>query len=386
MRAFLFPGQGSQEIGMAADLFGSDAAFRQLAAHASQCAGADLERLCSRGPERELVKTEFLQPLLVAVSLGYCRQLTERGIEPDVVLGHSLGEISALAAAGVLSNEDAVSVAAQRGKFMAAAARVGGGMLAVITSEREKVLSLLADQKMLTSFPNPNLNPNPNPSQPSSPAGRETPPPGAEGLCPPAAEVLAGEAARAPASRGRVFLANDNAPNQLVFAGLNDGLEQAAQLIRQATLGTCRKLAVSGPWHTPLMEEAQSEFGAWLQSVSFRPSRVPVLMNGSAALESDPEQIRRLVIGILTQPVLWRASMERLRSMEARLLLEVGPGRVLSGLARANGFGNETRLCIVNNLRAVELAAQAGAWQSAPAETRADSRWQVDWGRDGSSL
>jgi [acyl-carrier-protein] S-malonyltransferase len=307
MRAFLFPGQGAQQIGMAADLFRSDAAFRELVSNASQWVGADLERICLRGPDRELVRTEYLQPLLVAVSLGYLGQLTTRGITPQVVLGHSLGEITALAAAGVLTPGAAVRVAAQRGRLMAAAAAgLDGGMLAVITPEPERVWQRLIE-------------------------GR----PG-----------------------GGVFLANDNAPNQFVCSGSRVGLEEAARRISSEKLGTCRRLAVAGPWHSPLLSEAQQALAHWLPTVPWGAPRVPIIMGASGRRETDPEQIRQDFIRGLTEPVLWRSGLEQLKALQPQALYEVGPGRVLSGLARANGFDDLVRIYNVNDLRGVERAAQ----------------------------
>ena len=198
MNVFLFPGQGSQEIGMAADLFKADAPFRELVRRASERTGSDLEKICLRGPERELTRTKNLQPLLVCVSLGYLRHLTEKGIQPDRVLGHSLGEISALAAAGIVSFETAVDIAAKRGEFMdAAAARVAGGMTAVISTKREAVLQLLA-QKF---------------------------------------------------SNAQLVLANDNAPNQIIISGEIAALEQFAVAHRGGKArpmpSPCRRRAVA---------------------------------------------------------------------------------------------------------------------------------------------
>ena len=290
---------------MAKELFQCDAAFCHLVQLASECAGADLRKLCLRGPERELLKTEFLQPLLVAVSLGYYGQLVSRGIEPNVVLGHSLGEITALAAAGVLTADEAVQVAALRGQLMrAAAARSPGGMLAVLSPQRTQVLTLLA------------------------------------GLL----------------QTGQVSLANDNAPDQMVFSGVSASLATAAETLSEAKLGSCKRLPVSGPWHSHWMAQASEEFSTWQAGVVFKKARIPVLMNTSAASEVEPERIRRLVVRSLTEPVQWRSCMERLKEMRTQELFEVGPGRVLSGLARANGFGGETRVCNINNLRGVELA------------------------------
>jgi [acyl-carrier-protein] S-malonyltransferase len=308
MNAFLFPGQGSQEIGMGSDLFGADAPFRDLVRRASDRVGADLERICRRGPERELTRTVHLQPLLVCVSLGYLAQLTRRGILPGMVLGHSLGEITALAAAGVITFEAAVDMAAQRGRLMEAAAGSAGGMIAVISHGRERILQWLA--------------------------------------------------ASIPA--GRLVLANDNAPGQLVLSGDLAALEEAARFIPRERLGRCLRLPVAGAWHSPFMAEAQKEFAAWLRSIPFTAPRVPMLFNASAAYEKDPLRIRDLAVRNLSEPVLWRSCMERLKEAEPAALFEVGPGRILSGLARANGFGDETRICCVNNLRGVELAVPVG--------------------------
>ena len=310
MNAFLFPGQGSQEVGMGADLFKSDPAFRALVEHASQCVGENLEPICLRGPEKTLVRTRFLQPLLVAVSLGYCRRLIERGVKPDVVLGHSLGEITALAIAGVVTFEDAIEIAAKRGELMEqASSQVQGVMIAVTTPDRERILGWLAKE----------------------------------------------------GSDHGAVLANDNAPTQIVLSGDRAGLEQCATFITREQLGRCRSLTVAGPWHSPMMKKAQAQFELALRPFAFRPPRCVLLLNASATRESDPARIRSLIVEVIARPVLWRSCMDRLHEMQAgaTTLFEIGPGRVLSGLARANGFGDETRVGNVNNLRGVELAVSA---------------------------
>ena len=295
---------------MGADLFKSDPAFRALVQHSSQCVGENLEPICLRGPEKTLVRTKYLQPLLVAVSLGYCRRLAERGVKPDVVLGHSLGEMTALAAAGVLTFEDAVEIAATRGGLMEqASATVPGGMLAVTTTARERILDWLAAE-----FPD----------------------------------------------NGAV-LANDNAPTQIVLSGDHACLEQCASFITGQRLGRCRPLAVAGPWHSPLMNEARAQFESALRPFVFRPPRCALVLNASATLESDPARIRSLIVEVMARPVLWRSCMDLLHEMQAGALFEIGPGRVLAGLVRLNGFGLETRAHSVNNSSGVELAARAGA-------------------------
>jgi [acyl-carrier-protein] S-malonyltransferase len=307
MNVFLFPGQGSHEVGMGADLFKSDPAFRALVQHASQCVGENLEPICLRGPEKKLVRTKFLQPLLVAVSLGYYRQLSERGVKPDVVLGHSLGEITALVAAGIVTPEAAVRIAAKRGELMEeASANVDGAMLAVELKERTKLLDGLAGA----------------------------------------------------ISEGRVVLANDNAPTQIVLSGERPALVAGAEFIAREKLGKCRFLSVSGPWHSPFMAAAAARFGAWLGDFPLLPPRVPILFNATALSATGAREICSLVSGVLAEPVLWRECMNRVRERQPEALFEIGPGRVLSGLARLNHLPEETRIVSVNNLRGVELAGQ----------------------------
>jgi len=316
MNVFLFPGQGSQEVGMGADLFKSDPAFCELVALAGGLAGEDLKAVCLRGPEKKLVRTRLLQPLLAAVSLGYLRRLQERGAQPDLVMGHSLGEISALAAAGVVTPPDAVRIAAKRGELMdQAAARVDGAMLAVTLQDRSRLLDWLA----------------------CAPPGNQ------------------------------VTLANDNAPTQLVLSGERSALTACAGFIAREKLGQCRFLAVSGPWHSPFMAEAAARFDTWLRQIPMQPPQRPMLLNATAARAQTGGDICSRISGALAGPVRWAESMAALRAMNPRCLLEVGPGRVLAGLARANGFGGETRILRVSSLRGVESAAQTLAAASTTA-------------------
>ena len=295
---------------MGADLFQSDPAFCELVALASELVGEDLKTTCLRGPEKKLVQTRLLQPLLVAVSLGYLRHLNGRGVQPDLVLGHSLGEITALAAAGVVTPPDAVRIAAKRGELMdQAAARVDGAMLAVTLEDRSRLLEWLS----------------------SAPCGKE------------------------------VTLANDNAPTQVVLSGKRSALTACAAFIADGKLGRCRLLAVSGPWHSPYMAEAAAQFDTWLRQIPMQPPRVPMLLNATAALPEAGGDIRSQISRALARPVRWTGCMAALRAMNPRCLFEVGPGRVLAGLARANGFGDSTRILPVNNLRGVESAAQSPA-------------------------
>lgn len=304
MRAFLFPGQGSQYVGMAADSFREDKRFGALVAHAEALVGRELRALCLRGPEKLLARTDLLQPLLVAVSLGYHRQLLDRGIVPDVVAGHSLGEIAALAAAGVVPDETAVTLAAWRGRLMHEAAKgLEGGMLAVTTDRREEFLDWLA------------------------------------------------------ATPRDVVLASDNAPGQLVVSGRRTVLAELGVRISEAGLGRHRLLDVAGPWHGPWMAEARDLFGARIEGVPFAAPRVPLLLNATGRPSLDPAEIRARIVESLAAPVRWREIMARLIEMKVDAVLEVGPGRVLSGLARQNGLPGTTAVLAVGSLRGVENAA-----------------------------
>jgi [acyl-carrier-protein] S-malonyltransferase len=274
---------------------------------AGELAGEDLKATCLRGPEKKLVRTRLLQPLLVAVSLGYLRRLRERGVQPDLVLGHSLGEITALAAAGVVTLPDAVRIAAKRGALMdEAAARVDGAMLAVTLKDRSRLLDWLA---------------------------------GAQ-------------------STNQVTLANDNAATQVVLSGERSALTACAGFITGEKLGQCRLLAVSGPWHSPFMAEAAARFDTWLRQIPMQPPQLPMLLNVTAARAETAGNIRSRISSVLAGTVRWTECMTALRGMNPRWLFEVGPGRVLAGLARANGFGGSTRILGVSNLRGVECAAQ----------------------------
>jgi [acyl-carrier-protein] S-malonyltransferase len=307
MIVFLFPGQGSQEIGMGSDLFKGDPHFRSLVALGSDITHEDLEKLCLRGPEKRLRRARLLQPLLAAVSLGYHRLVRERGIVPDAVLGHSLGEITSLAAAGVVSDEAAISIAAKRGEFMdEAAARCNGGMMAVLFTPLDKVKAMLA--------------------------GMNRP--------------------------REIVLANDNAPDQIVLSGDLTALEEFSRLLHAAGAGKTKSILVAGPWHSPYMESARNEFGAWVAPVPFVAPRVPLMLNASTGFVSDPAIIKDLVTGQLVSPVYWRSCMEALKGMGADVFLEIGPQRVLSGLIRVNGFPRTTTVYNVNNLTGLDRAAR----------------------------
>jgi [acyl-carrier-protein] S-malonyltransferase len=286
---------------MGADLFRDDDWVRSTIRDLSARTGEDLERLCLRGPERKLMRAAFVQPLLTTLCLGYWRRLTAAGVKADIVAGHSLGEIAALAAAGALTPEQAIEVSLERGGLMDKAAdRTPGGMAAVFL---------------------------------------------------PLAEVEAHIARLGMTDT--VFVANDNAPAQVVVAARTDALEAFVRGMEAVKPGLCKPLRVSGPWHTPLLDEARERFRDWLAGMPFAAPVLPMLSNVTAGFEGTAEECRENAAWQLTRRVRWRETMDGVRARGTGVLIEVGPRRVLAGLARLNGFGEATVVRGVDSLRAV---------------------------------
>jgi [acyl-carrier-protein] S-malonyltransferase len=285
--AFIFPGQGSQAVGMGAELAktypSARAVFDEVDAALSQC----LSRLMWEGPEAELTLTENAQPALMAVSLAAMRALADKGVELSAkvayVAGHSLGEYSALAAAGALSLADTARLLKTRGRAMQEAVPVGQGAMAAL---------LGADQAQ------------------------------AQDLAKAAAE---GEVCEA---------ANDNAPGQVVISGAKSAIERAVALAPRFGARRAVLLPVSAPFHCALMQQAAEVMREALAKVTINPPSVPVIANVLAAPVSDPEAIRTRLVEQVTAMVRWRETMLYLQSNGVSTVYEVGAGRVLTGIAR----------------------------------------------------
>lgn len=283
--AFLFPGQGSQAVGMGRDLSEKFSIARQTFEEADEALGFSLSKLCFEGPEEQLKLTEFTQPAIFTVSIAAQRVLAEKGVAPSFVAGHSLGEYSADVTAGVLSFADAVKTVRNRGRYMQEAVPAGeGAMAAILGLAPETVIELCAK------------------------AGAE--------------------------SGGVVSAANLNSPEQTVISGAAVAVEKAAAIAKDAGAKKVVMLAVSAPFHCALMQPAQDRLAEDLRQLSFSAPTVPVVTNVDAALTTDAEQLRDALVRQVTGSVRWVESMRLLIEQKPTHFIEVGPGKVLSGLMR----------------------------------------------------
>ena len=281
--AFLFPGQGSQAVGMGKELAEKYPAAKRTFEEADEALGYRLSQLCFEGPEEQLRLTETTQPAILTASVAAWRVLDENGLKPGFVAGHSLGEYSAHVAAGTLSFADAVRAVRNRGKYMQEAVPVGvGAMAAILGMSLERVTDVCRD-----------------------------------------------------ASQGEVCEpANINSPEQIVISGNKTAVERAAQLAGERGSKRAVLLPVSAPFHCSLMMPAQDRLAADLQALNFSAPAVPVAYNVDAALVKNVEGSRDALVRQVTGSVKWEQSMRLLIVQGVRTFIEVGPGKVLCGLMR----------------------------------------------------
>ncbi|SMF30618.1 [acyl-carrier-protein] S-malonyltransferase [Alteromonadaceae bacterium Bs31] len=283
--AFVFPGQGSQKVGMLAELAENKPVVRETFAEASEVLGYDLWALIQNGPQEELNMTEKTQPALLACSVAVWRAWCDAGgAKPDWMAGHSLGEWSALVCADVVDFASALKLVRLRGKYMQEAVPLGVGAMAAIIG--------LADEKV-------------------------------EQAC---AQASVGGELASPV--------NYNSPGQLVIAGHKAAVESAMKLCSESGAKRAMLLPVSAPFHTALMSPAAEKLAAEVEATEFSAPAVPVVHNVNALPESDPSAIKQLMIEQIYSPVKWVASVHYLVEQGATATLECGPGRVLSGLIK----------------------------------------------------
>ncbi len=298
--AFVFPGQGSQAVGMGAELAEAHASARAVFDEVDAALGERLSRIVFEGPLETLTLTQNAQPALMAVSLAAMRVLEERGLSlagsVQLVAGHSLGEYSALAAAGALTVGDAARLLRTRGRAMQEAVPVGEGAMAALLG-----------------------------------VGKEV------------AERLAAEAAEGEVCQ----VANDNEPTQAVISGARAAIERASRLAKAYGVRRFVPLNVSAPFHCALMQPAADAMAAALATVEIKPPVVPLVANVLAAPITDPAEIKRRLVEQVTGTVRWRESVAAMAAAGVTQIFEIGAGKVLAGLAKR----------IVPSLEAVSIGA-----------------------------
>jgi [acyl-carrier-protein] S-malonyltransferase len=297
--AFLFPGQGSQHAGMGKDLADNFPAARQVFEEADTALGFALSELCFHGPADQLQLTENTQPAILTVSIAALRALETEGFpKAEYVAGHSLGEYSALVAAGSLSLTDAVKTVRARGRYMQEAVPLGvGAMAAILGAELDVVMNACRD-----------------------------------------------------AAQGQVCSpANINSPGQVVISGDSAAIDRAIGLLKERGARRAMKLNVSAPFHCALMQPAQDRLAVDLDGITFKSLATPIVTNVDAKAIDLGAEARDALVRQVSQPVRWLQSVEFLISQGVQTLVEIGPGKVLSGLVRQ----------IDRNLRCVNVEDKA---------------------------
>jgi [acyl-carrier-protein] S-malonyltransferase len=299
--AFCFPGQGSLETGMGREIAEAVPAAREVYRRGSEAAGLDLEQLCFEAPLEELVQTEVQQPALVATSLAVLAALRDRGIEPDYVVGHSVGEFAALAAAGAMEVDEAIALVRERGLAMAEAARQHPGSMAAILGLEDDIVERLC-RKILGVWP-----------------------------------------------------ANYNCPGQIVVSGENSAVDECcAEAEREGARRTV-KLQVSGAFHSPLVARAADRLRPAIERVRFSEPVAPFMSTVTAKVEGA-QRLSTLLVDQLTAPVRFTQAASELAREGVKTFVEVGPGNVLSGLVKR--IDRSVKAISVNNVAGLEKAEE----------------------------
>lgn len=282
--AFLFPGQGSQKVGMMQDLAAQYESVRNRFEEADEALGWKLSELIFEGPAEKLQQTQYTQPAILTASVAAYDLLAQAGITAEYLAGHSLGEYSALVAAGSISFVDAVRTVHARGKFMQEAVPIGeGGMAAIIRLEREKIITICEELS----------------------------------------------------AQGKIVQAvNFNCPGQVVIAGTTDAVAKACEKMKEAGARRAIPLPVSAPFHSTLMQPAAEKLAQVLHTIEIKEAQIPVIANVHAQPVHTSAEIRESLVEQAAHPVLWEDSMHVLLAKGVDTVVEVGPGTVLSGFMK----------------------------------------------------
>jgi [acyl-carrier-protein] S-malonyltransferase len=282
--AFVFPGQGSQTIGMGKELYEKYDAAKTVFNAADEALGFSITNMCFNGPEDELRKTVNTQPAILTVSIALFEVLKEHGIAPNIVAGHSLGEYSALVASGAISFPDAVQLVRKRGLFMQEAVPLGeGSMAAILGSERQIVIDVC--QKVQAEF-------------------------------------------------GAVQAVNFNCPGQIVIAGKTLAVEKAAEMLKVAGAKRAVILPVSAPFHSTLMKPAAEKLAIELSKITINDASIPVVANINGQIITNSKEIEISLVKQADSPVEWEDCVAEIVKFGAATFIEVGPGKVLSSFTK----------------------------------------------------
>lgn len=283
-KAFVFPGQGAQRVGMIKDLYDGYASVRRLFEEADDALGFSLTRLCFEGPDEELMMTYNTQPAILTASTACSLVLQEEGLRPDIVAGHSLGEYSALVAAESVSFADAVRTVRQRGRFMQEAVPLGeGAMAAILGLDEDRIKAVCAEV-----------------------GSRDD----------------------------TVEAVNFNCPGQIVIAGAAKAVEAAVDALKAAGAKRAVMLNVSAPFHSTLMRPAAERLAEVLNMIVIKDAKVPVAANVDGQLETAAAVIKASLVRQAASPVLWIACVRQIQAFGAENIVEVGPGKTLTGFNR----------------------------------------------------